>query len=257
MNRNLLSIPLAITMWQQHVSTSLFAQGFIFPVPLKTSSIGACQPAFSSSATTLYSTKEKSENKASSDEDREDSEEEYVEEMLAEGTNLLDYFGKDKDKGATPAKSTFLTDSVLLGANRTLIERDPILRQVTSEVRVWNNFRQEEALANPLIPVDVVAERTWDTAEDAFVHLRRMAYEKGAAVLTPEEDVTRKTIVVLGSGWAAHALMKVADCQKLRIIVVSPTNHFVFTPMLASASVGTVEYRSMTEAVRAANPMIQ
>ena len=50
--------------------------------------------------------------------------------------------------------------------------------------------------------------------------------------------------------------MKVADSQKLRIIVVSPTNHFVFTPMLASASVGTVEYRSMTEAVRAANPMI-
>lgn len=48
----------------------------------------------------------------------------------------------------------------------------------------------------------------------------------------------------------------VADCQKLRIIVVSPTNHFVFTPMLASASVGTVEYRSMTESVRAANPMI-
>jgi hypothetical protein len=30
----------------------------------------------------------------------------------------------------------------------------------------------------------------------------------------------------------------------------------VFTPMLASASVGTVEYRSMTESVRDANPMI-
>lgn len=61
----------------------------------------------------------------------------------------------------------------------------------------------------------------------------------------------------LSSGWAAHALMKVANCNKLRIIVVSPSNHFVFTPMLASAATGTVEYRSMTEAVRSANGMIE
>lgn len=59
------------------------------------------------------------------------------------------------------------------------------------------------------------------------------------------------------SGWGAHALMKVANCNKLRIIVVSPSNHFVFTPMLASAATGTVEYRSMTEAVRSANGLIE
>ena len=51
--------------------------------------------------------------------------------------------------------------------------------------------------------------------------------------------------------------MKVANCNKLRIIVVSPSNHFVFTPMLASAATGTVEYRSMTEAVRSANGMVE
>ena len=146
---------------------------------------------------------------------------------------------------------------VMVGANRTVMEKDKEMRLVTSEARVWKNFRQKEAMANPTIPVDVLLERTSDTIEDIVCHMRRMAYEKGAAKLTPEEDASRKTVVVLGSGWAAHALMKVADCQKLRIIVVSPTNHFVFTPMLASASVGTVEYRSMTEAVRAANPMIE
>lgn len=66
----------------------------------------------------------------------------------------------------------------------------------------------------------------------------------------------RPTVVILGSGWAAHALLKVADTFQVRLVVVSPSNHFVFTPMLASAAVGTVEYRSMTEAVRASNPMI-
>jgi len=106
------------------------------------------------------------------------------------------------------------------------------------------------------LPMDVIIERSWDTVEDVLVHLRRKAFEIGPRALTPKPGARRKTVVVLGSGWAAHALMKVADCGKLRLIVVSPSNHFVFTPMLASSAVGTVEYRSMTEAVRAANPLI-
>lgn len=108
------------------------------------------------------------------------------------------------------------------------------------------------------LPLRVLWSRTLDTLEDAVIHARRMPYEWGW--YTPssddEEDQTR-TVVVLGSGWAAHALLKCADNFSLRVIVVSPTNHFCFTPMLASAAVGTVEYRSMTEAVRAANPMIE
>jgi hypothetical protein len=115
------------------------------------------------------------------------------------------------------------------------------------------------------IPINVILQRTLDTIEDVAVHLRRIPYSERAVsgddnqvlVLTPEQQHGgRKTVVVLGSGWAAHALMKVVDCTKVRLIIVSPSNHFVFTPMLASASVGTVEYRSMTEAVRAANPCI-
>lgn len=96
------------------------------------------------------------------------------------------------------------------------------------------------------IPLGVILQRTMDTTEDAWLHLCRQGYERGTVTLTPEEDAMRKTIVVLGSGWAAHALMKVADCRKLRIVVISPTNHFVFTPFLASAAAGTVEYRSVS-----------
>lgn len=92
---------------------------------------------------------------------------------------------------------------------------------------------------------------------DIMMHLRRIPYDQGwtAAPHVLDQD-KRKTVVVLGSGWAAHALLKVADCAKVRLVVVSPSNHFVFTPMLASAAVGTVEYRSMTESVRDANPMM-
>jgi len=126
-------------------------------------------------------------------------------------------------------------------------DRDRIATLIKQyEFEIWDQ--------EPTIPVETIIQRTLDTAEDAFLHLRRVPYDKGWFLETPKED--KPTVVVLGSGWAAHALLKVVDTYKMRIIVVSPSNHFVFTPMLASASVGTVEYRSMTEAVRAANPMI-
>jgi hypothetical protein len=134
-------------------------------------------------------------------------------------------------------------DFVFVG-DQSSMENDSTLRLVSSEVSIWKNLRKE-APPKTGLPLGLLLERTWDTAEDVFMHLRRIPYEKGWSELTTEEEVTRKTIVVLGSGWAAHALMKVADCNKLRLIVASPSNHFVFTPMLASAAVGTVEFRSM------------
>jgi hypothetical protein len=135
------------------------------------------------------------------------------------------------------------SDFVFVG-DQSSMEKDSTLRLVSSEVSIWKSLRKEAPPKSGL-PLGLLLERTWDTAEDIFMHLRRIPYEKGWTELSPEEEVTRKTIVVLGSGWAAHALMKVADCNKLRLIVISPSNHFVFTPMLASAAVGTVEFRSM------------
>eukprot|EP00288_Rhodomonas_lens_P008258 CAMPEP_0177739360 /NCGR_PEP_ID=MMETSP0484_2-20121128/26984_1 /TAXON_ID=354590 /ORGANISM="Rhodomonas lens, Strain RHODO" /LENGTH=665 /DNA_ID=CAMNT_0019253417 /DNA_START=98 /DNA_END=2098 /DNA_ORIENTATION=+ len=60
-------------------------------------------------------------------------------------------------------------------------------------------------------------------------------------------------LVVLGSGWGAHALMKSVDASKFDACVISPRNYFVFTPMLAGAA--TVEFRSITESIRDANPV--
>jgi len=146
-------------------------------------------------------------------------------------------------------------DFVFVGSESEM-KRDESLNFVSSELSIWKNLRHTPPPPKTGLPFELLLQRTWDTVEDIYVHLRRIPYEKGLSTLSEEAELTRKTVVILGSGWAAHALMKVADCNKLRLIVVSPSNHFVFTPMLASAAVGTVEYRSMTEAVRAANPMI-
>jgi NADH dehydrogenase FAD-containing subunit len=106
------------------------------------------------------------------------------------------------------------------------------------------------------LPIDTIFGRTLDTLEDAFRVASRLPVEKGWVERPPLEE-SCPDLVVLGSGWAAHALLKIVDTTKTRLTVISPSNHFVFTPMLASASVGTVEYRSMTESVRAANPSVK
>ncbi|CAJ1924916.1 unnamed protein product [Cylindrotheca closterium] len=63
----------------------------------------------------------------------------------------------------------------------------------------------------------------------------------------------KEKIVVLGTGWGAASFLKDVDANFYDVTIVSPRNYFLFTPMLAGASVGTVEFRSITEPVREIN----
>ena len=63
----------------------------------------------------------------------------------------------------------------------------------------------------------------------------------------------KEKIVVLGTGWGAASLIKGINTDLYDVTVISPRNYFLFTPMLAGASVGTVEYRSITEPIRELN----
>lgn len=60
----------------------------------------------------------------------------------------------------------------------------------------------------------------------------------------------RKTLVILGSGWGSISLLKSLDTSLYNVIVVSPRNYFLFTPLLPSTPVGTVELKSIVEPVR-------
>ncbi|XP_050212933.1 internal alternative NAD(P)H-ubiquinone oxidoreductase A1, mitochondrial-like [Mercurialis annua] len=56
-------------------------------------------------------------------------------------------------------------------------------------------------------------------------------------------------VVVLGTGWAACRFMKGLDTKIYDVVCISPRNHMVFTPLLASTCVGTLEFRSVAEPV--------
>lgn len=68
----------------------------------------------------------------------------------------------------------------------------------------------------------------------------------------PEKCVQRSKpkLVILGTGWGSVALLKLLNPEDYHVTVVSPSNYFLFTPMLPSATVGTLELRSLVEPVR-------
>lgn len=65
---------------------------------------------------------------------------------------------------------------------------------------------------------------------------------------------TRPTVIVLGSGFGGFSLLRTIDTRLFHVIAVSPRNHFLFTPLLPSTTVGTIEFRSIIESIRVACP---
>ena len=76
-------------------------------------------------------------------------------------------------------------------------------------------------------------------------HLRTLSRSFAAHASSPVQR-----LVILGTGWASYSLLKSVDKRKFEVVVVSPRNHFLFTPLLASTTVGTLEFRSIIEPVR-------
>lgn len=74
--------------------------------------------------------------------------------------------------------------------------------------------------------------------------------------LGPTASGEKPRVVVLGSGWAGCRLMKGLDTSIYDVVCVSPRNHMVFTPLLASTCVGTLEFRSVAEPIGRIQPAI-
>ena len=63
---------------------------------------------------------------------------------------------------------------------------------------------------------------------------------------------SKPKLVILGTGFAGFSLLKKLDQKLYDVTVISSRNHFLFTPLLPSSTVGTVEFRSIIEPIRRA-----
>ncbi|RDX97377.1 Internal alternative NAD(P)H-ubiquinone oxidoreductase A2, mitochondrial, partial [Mucuna pruriens] len=73
--------------------------------------------------------------------------------------------------------------------------------------------------------------------------------QSGYAGLEATKPGEKPRVVVLGTGWAACRFLKGLDTRIYDVVCISPRNHMVFTPLLASTCVGTLEFRSVAEPV--------
>lgn len=105
---------------------------------------------------------------------------------------------------------------------------ESFLKMLSNEVE-YKKMLGENPYAITDINISTLIQRTLDNLEDGTQ--KGNGKFKGISRLKrkaqPRED--RKTVVVLGSGWAAHSFVKLASTYDLRIVVVSPVNHFVCT----------------------------
>lgn len=113
--------------------------------------------------------------------------------------------------------------------------------------------------------VAILSDKIIDAVDDVGLHFKR--FVRDLPTTTALQRITRRgdrlvleadkpVVLVLGSGWGAHSLIKVIDTDAYEVVCISPTNSFLFTPMLPSTAVGTVEFRSLLEPIRIANPFV-
>lgn len=99
-----------------------------------------------------------------------------------------------------------------------------------------------------------IAEKAAELAETTFSGIAKALNSYSSSSSLGRKVGYKERVVVLGTGWGAISFLSLIDTDLYDVTVISPRNFFVFTPMLAGASVGTVEFRSITENVREINP---
>lgn len=72
---------------------------------------------------------------------------------------------------------------------------------------------------------------------------------KTAKIIDPQPGSSKPNVVVLGSGWGAISFLKHIDTKNYNVSIISPRDYFLFTPLLPSTPVGTVDEKSIIEPV--------
>ena len=106
--------------------------------------------------------------------------------------------------------------------------------------------RMTQKRSYPLFLAEKAAELVESTVADAWS-------KTGLSALTTPATGAKERVVVLGTGWGSACFLQAIDTNLFDVTVISPRNHFTFTPLLAGASVGTVSAKSICEPVRELN----
>ncbi|EAU39040.1 hypothetical protein ATEG_00394 [Aspergillus terreus NIH2624] len=91
---------------------------------------------------------------------------------------------------------------------------------------------------------------TWLSGVGMVGALAYSIYDQRHPLEQFEPDPNKKTLVILGTGWGSVSLLKKLDTENYNVVVISPRNYFLFTPLLPSCTTGLIEHRSIMEPIR-------
>ncbi|KAE8349196.1 hypothetical protein BDV28DRAFT_160699 [Aspergillus coremiiformis] len=91
---------------------------------------------------------------------------------------------------------------------------------------------------------------TWLSGVGLTGYVAYSIYELRHPIEQVGPDPAKKTLVILGTGWGSVSLLKKLDTENYNVVVISPRNYFLFTPLLPSCTTGLVEHRSIMEPIR-------
>jgi NADH:ubiquinone reductase (non-electrogenic) len=164
------------------------------------------------------------------------------------------------------AAANLLSQAQLAGRRAYTTQRPSLIasrarwtpRPVQSQIALRQSVRQQSSLTPDKQQVKRGGFRvlrwtwrlTWVSALAGLAYVGYGIYETRNPVDQPPPDPSKKTLVVLGTGWGSVSLLKKLDTENYNVIVVSPRNYFLFTPLLPSCTVGTIEHRSIMEPIR-------
>ncbi|KFY14476.1 hypothetical protein V491_06037, partial [Pseudogymnoascus sp. VKM F-3775] len=124
--------------------------------------------------------------------------------------------------------------------------------------RLQKSFRRSYAdvkLTEPVRPGQFKALRwmwraTYLSVSGGVAYMSYGIYDLRHPLEQPIPDPNKQNLVILGTGWGAVSLLKKLNTENYNVIVVSPRNYFLFTPLLPSCTTGTIEHRSIMEPIR-------
>lgn len=167
--------------------------------------------------------------------------------------------GTGFEKVMTPSAEGLLSAAAATTTSGRTTPADPAAQQRSAlQARM---DRLVKPRAYPLFLLEKATEIMESFVADAIELFQSTGLLYGAGNEEDEDEASSATmsshvkekIVILGTGWGGASFLKGIDMDRYDVTIISPRNHFVFTPMLAGACVGTVEYRSICEPIREIN----
>ncbi|XP_031249268.1 internal alternative NAD(P)H-ubiquinone oxidoreductase A2, mitochondrial-like [Pistacia vera] len=111
------------------------------------------------------------------------------------------------------------------------------------------NIRKASSLGNSSRGIRTTPHFQFQNAERIAEESESEYEETRYAGLEATKPGEKPRVVVIGTGWGACRFLKGLDTKIYDVVCISPRNHMVFTPLLASTCVGTLEFRSVAEPV--------